>query len=104
MVADYLNTSVYIVTRLFKDATGKNFKEYVLDKRMEYAQELLRTTPTKIAEISSLAGFDSPEYFSSVFKSKYGITPTQYRKSQSWTYWSCEAYFFLRSRRRCAGI
>ena len=83
MVADYLNTSVYIVTRLFKDATGKNFKEYVLDKRMEYAQELLRTTPTKIAEISSLAGFDSPEYFSSVFKSKYGITPTQYRKSQS---------------------
>ena len=81
MVADHLNTSVYVVTRLFKESTGKNFKEYVLDKRMEYAKELLKSTPTKIAEISGMAGFESPEYFSSVFKTKYGITPTQYRKS-----------------------
>ena len=83
MVADHLNTSVYVVTRLFKESTGKNFKEYVLDKRMEHARELLKSTPTKIAEISSMAGFESPEYFSSVFKAKYGITPTQYRKSDS---------------------
>ena len=83
MVADHLNTSVYVVTRLFKESTGKNFKEYVLDKRMEYAQQLLKSTPTKIAEISGMAGFESPEYFSSVFKTKYGITPTQYRKSGS---------------------
>ena len=83
MVADHLNTSVYVVTRLFKESTGKNFKEYVLDKRMEHARELLKSTPTKIAEISGMAGFESPEYFSSVFKAKYGITPTQYRKSDS---------------------
>ena len=81
MVADHLNTSVYVVTRLFKESTGKNFKEYVLDKRMEYARELLKSTPAKIAEISGMAGFESAEYFSSVFKAKYGITPTQYRKS-----------------------
>ena len=80
MVADHLNTSVYIATRLFKEATGKNFKEYVLDKRMEYAQELLKTTTMKIAEISGMAGFESAEYFSSVFKSRYGMTPTRYRK------------------------
>lgn len=83
MVADHLNTSVYIVTRLFKESTGKNFKEYVLDKRMEYARELLKSTPTKIAEISSMAGFENAEYFSSVFKAKYGMTPTQYRKSDA---------------------
>ena len=81
MVADHLNTSVYIATRLFKESTGKNFKEYVLDKRMEYARELLLSTPTKIAEISSMAGFENAEYFSSVFKTKYGMTPTQYRKA-----------------------
>ena len=81
MVADHLNTSVYVVTRLFKETTGKNFKEYVLDKRMEYAKELLKSTPTKIAEISGMAGFESAEYFSSVFKTRYGITPTQYRRS-----------------------
>ena len=80
-VADYLKTSVYVATRLFKAATGKNFKEYVMDRRMEYAKELLTTTAYKVAEISSMSGFEDAEYFSGLFKAKYGQTPTQYRKS-----------------------
>ena len=81
VVADYLKTSVYVATRLFKETTGKNFKEYVMEKRMEYARELLKTTAQKVAEISAMAGFEDSEYFSSLFKTKYGQTPTQYRKS-----------------------
>jgi AraC-like DNA-binding protein len=80
-VADHLNTSVYVATRLFKETTGKNFKEYVMDKRMEYAAELLKTTSCKVAEVSSMAGFENAEYFSSLFKNKFGMTPTQYRKN-----------------------
>ena len=80
-VADHLNTSVYVTTRLFKETTGKNFKEYVMDKRMEYAGMLLRSTSYKVAEISNMAGFENAEYFSSLFKAKYGMTPTQYRKN-----------------------
>lgn len=80
-VADYLNTSVYVATRLFKETTGKNFKEYVMDKRMEYAADLLKSTSYKVAEISGMAGFENAEYFSSLFKTKFGITPTQYRKN-----------------------
>lgn len=80
-VADHLNTSVYVATRLFKETTGKNFKEYVMDKRMEYAAMLLKSTTHKVTEISGMAGFENAEYFSSLFKSKYGMTPTQYRKS-----------------------
>lgn len=79
-VADQLNTSVYVTTRLFKETTGKNFKEYVMDKRMEYAAELLKSTSHKVAEISGMAGFENAEYFSSLFKNKFGMTPTQYRK------------------------
>ena len=80
-VADYLNTSVYVATRLFKETTGKNFKEYVMDKRMEYAADLLKSTSYKVAEISGMAGFENAEYFSSLFKTKFGMTPTQYRKN-----------------------
>lgn len=80
-VADHLNTSVYVATRLFKETTGKNFKEYVMDKRMEYAAMLLKSTSQKVTEISNMAGFENAEYFSSLFKTKYGMTPTQYRKS-----------------------
>lgn len=80
-VADQLNTSVYVTTRLFKETTGKNFKEYVMDKRMEYAADLLKSTSHKVTEVSGMAGFENAEYFSSLFKAKYGMTPTQYRKS-----------------------
>ena len=80
-VADHLNTSVYVATRLFKETTGKNFKEYVMDKRMEYAGQLLKSTSYKVAEISGMAGFENAEYFSSLFKAKFGMTPTQYRKN-----------------------
>jgi two-component system response regulator YesN len=80
-VADHLNTSVYVATRLCKETTGKNFKEYVMDKRMEYAADLLKSTSHKVAEISGMAGFENAEYFSSLFKTKFGITPTQYRKN-----------------------
>ena len=80
-VADHLNTSVYVATRLFKESTGKNFKEYVMDKRMEYAASLLKSTSHKVAEISGMAGFENAEYFSSLFKTKFGMTPTQYRKN-----------------------
>lgn len=80
-VADQLNTSVYVATRLFKETTGKNFKEYVMDKRMEYAAQLLKSTSHKVTEISGMAGFENAEYFSSLFKAKYGMTPTQYRKN-----------------------
>ncbi|MEE1329528.1 MAG: AraC family transcriptional regulator, partial [Oscillospiraceae bacterium] len=80
-VADHLNTSVYVATRLFKETTGKNFKEYVMDKRMEYAANLLKSTSHKVAEISGMAGFENAEYFSSLFKTKFGMTPTQYRKN-----------------------
>ena len=81
VVADHLNTSVYVATRLFKETTGKNFKEYVMDKRMEYARDLLKSTSFKVTEISGMAGFENPEYFSSLFKAKFGMTPTQFRKS-----------------------
>lgn len=80
-VADHLNTSVYVATRLFKETTGKNFKEYVVDRRMEYAAQLLKSTSYKVAEVSAMAGFENAEYFSSLFKAKFGETPTQYRKN-----------------------
>lgn len=78
--ADYLETSIYVVSRLFKEATGKGFKEYVTDKRLEYARELLETTNYNVSEISAMAGFENTVYFSNVFKAKYGLPPTQYRK------------------------
>ena len=78
--ADYLGTSIYVVSRLFKETTGKGFKEYVTDKRLELAREQLETTNMNVSEIAAVAGFENAVYFSNIFKSKYGLAPTLYRK------------------------
>lgn len=78
--ADYLGTSIYVVSRLFKEATGKGFKEYVTDKRLELARERLETTNMNVSEIAAVAGFENAVYFSNIFKTKYGLAPTLYRK------------------------
>ena len=78
--ADYMETSIYAVSRLFKEATGKGFKEYITDKRLEHARGLLETTDYNITEIAAMSGFENTVYFSSVFKTKYEMPPTQYRK------------------------
>lgn len=79
--ADFLDTSIYVVSRLFKDATGRGFKDYVTEKRLEYGHMLLRSTKQSIAEISAAAGFENANYFSTVFKLKYGLPPTRFRKN-----------------------
>ena len=78
--ADYLGTSIYVVSRLFKEVTGKGFKEFVTDKRLENARTLLETTSHNVSEIAVMTGFENAVYFSNLFKSKYGLAPTQYRK------------------------
>lgn len=81
-VADYVGASIYAVSRLFKEITGKGFKEYVNDKRLENGHQLLCTTSKSIAEIAIAAGFDNANYFSTVFKAKYGMPPTKYRNER----------------------
>jgi two-component system response regulator YesN len=78
--ADYMGTSIYVVSRLFKDVTGKGFKEFVTDKRLEHARALLEDTNENVSAVSVLSGFENPVYFSNLFKAKYGLAPTQYRK------------------------
>ena len=81
-VADYVGASIYAVSRLFKEITGTGFKEYVTEKRLEYGHQLLSTTDKSVTEIAVAAGFYNSNYFSTIFKTKYGLPPTKYRSKQ----------------------
>ncbi len=80
--ADHIGVSIYAVSRLFKEVTGMGFKEYVTEKRLEYGHMLLCTTQKNITEIATAAGFENANYFSTIFKTKYGMPPTKYRNAQ----------------------
>jgi AraC-like DNA-binding protein len=66
--------------RMFKKYTGVSPGQYHLQLRIMRAKELLVSTEKSIKEISYELNFQSIFYFSSIFKQKEGITPTQFRK------------------------
>lgn len=79
-VADYMHKSTGYVSSRFKKEFGCGFSQYVNDYRLLKSRQLLIIENMKIKEISSMVGFSDEQYFSSVFKKEFGITPGNYRK------------------------
>ncbi len=69
------------LSRMFKEKIGQNFIDYLTSVRVEKAKDLLKTTNWKIGEISLAVGYETPKYFSNIFKEKCGMTPKEYRIS-----------------------
>ena len=64
----------------FRRETGKSFREYLTDVRLENAKRLLAFSHLNVTEISFAIGYADSNYFSNVFKKKEGISPLTYRK------------------------
>lgn len=77
--AVYVDVSNSYLSLLFKQETGINFSNYLTNYRIEEAKKLLKTTNLKIYEIAFKVGFDSPYYFSKVFKDVMGSTCKEYK-------------------------
>ena len=78
--AAYMNISLHYFSKLFKNEVGENFIDYVTDKKVERAKELIRDTDIPLNTIAFELGFNEANYFSKVFKKKAGISPSQFRK------------------------
>lgn len=77
-----VNISPYYLSRLFKEATGQNFIDYLTELRIDKAKELLSQTQYSMKEICSMCGYSDPNYLSKSFKKKVGVTPTEYREGK----------------------
>ena len=64
--------------RLFLNSFGVSPKEYLIQKRMEYAKTLLRSGDFSISEVAALCGYTEPCHFSREFTKRVGISPSQY--------------------------
>lgn len=79
-VADYLGKSRSYLTKKFKSELGFDISSFIMRCKLEEAKSLLTYSEKSLSEISNYLCFSSQAYFQNVFKKKYGITPTQYRK------------------------
>ena len=65
--------------KLFKEHTGFAPALYQQNLKLQRAKELLSTTEESIKEIAYRLNFESPDYFSSKFKSQTGMKPSDFR-------------------------
>ena len=70
---------VYYISRLLKKYTGCNFKELLLQRKMQQAAYLLKETTLTVDRIMEAVGYENSSYFYRQFKAKYGCSPATYR-------------------------
>lgn len=78
-IADSLSIDRSYLFRLFKNTTGISLKNYLLNYRIKTASDLLAHTDHPISVVARSVGYEDALYFSRLFRSKKGMTPTQYR-------------------------
>ena len=82
-IAKAAGLSPNYLSRKFRQATGTGVHEYLIFLRLKEAALELVSTNSSITEIALRCGFSDGNYFKDVFKKRYGMTPTGYRKSRS---------------------
>ena len=81
-ISDFVGLAPAYFSRLFKKETGLSFIDYVMQKRVEKAKNLLANTNMKIYEICQEVGYTDTRYFIKMFKGVTGMTPMQFKRSQ----------------------
>ena len=78
--AEHVNYSPIYLSRLFKEKSGVNFINFLIQEKMQYAADMLRDPGNTIITISEAVGYSNEKNFSRAFKKFYGISPAEYRK------------------------
>jgi AraC-like DNA-binding protein len=79
-VAAHAGYSRYHFVRAFKAVYGETPGQYLTHRRIERAEEYLRVADLTVTEICHLVGFSSLGTFSATFRTRTGLSPSEYRK------------------------
>lgn len=80
-VADQLNISPSYLSDMLRSLTGLNTQQHIHNRFVEKAKEILSTTDWSVSQIAYHMGFDYPQSFTRLFKSKTNQTPLEFRQS-----------------------
>lgn len=80
-IATALNVSPNYLSSMLKVLTGQSTQQHIHDKLIEKAKEKLSTTDLSVSEIAYELGFEHPQSFSKLFKTKTNLSPLGFRQS-----------------------
>ena len=78
-IKEEYNYSRSYLSRSFKQLNGVTMKDYLTDKKMTHAKELLERGRS-VKDISAILGYSTPYNFTRAFKDKLGISPKEYKE------------------------
>lgn len=81
ILATFLKVSYSRAGQIIKENFSQTFPDLLLEVRMDLARNLLAGSDMNIKKISEECGFKEAEYFHKLFKNRYQMTPTEYRKT-----------------------
>lgn len=80
-LAENLNVSPSYLSDMLRSLTGQNAQQHIHHKLIEKAKEKLSTTSLSISEVAYELGFEHPQSFSKLFKTKTNLSPLEFRRS-----------------------
>lgn len=80
-VAERLHLSPSYLSDMLRALTGRNAQQHIHDKLIAKAKEQLSTTTLTVSEVAYALGFEHPQSFSKLFKTKTSVSPLQFRRS-----------------------
>lgn len=80
-IATVMNVSSNYLSDMLRDLVGINAQQYIQNKVIEKAKEILSTSNHTVAEIAYQLGFEHPQSFSRLFKNKVNMSPVEFRAS-----------------------
>jgi len=81
-IAESMNMSRSSFYKKFKSLTGLTTVEFVRDLRLQRSKQYFDAGSTNIAEVAYWSGFSNPKYFSTCFREKYQVSPSDYLKTK----------------------
>lgn len=79
--AEKMNVSSNYLSDMLRILTGQSTQQHIHNRLIEKAKETLTTTNLSVSEIAYQLGFEHPQSFSKLFKSKTNLTPLEFRTS-----------------------
>lgn len=89
-VADNVGISTGYLSRLFRKEVGVSVSEYVRQKKIETAANLLKYSPYSMVDIANRLSFSSQSHFIQTFRKVIGTTPLKYREKYGRSEWNVD--------------
>lgn len=80
-LAETLNLSPSYLSDMLRSLTGQNAQQHIHQKLIEQAKEILSATNLSVSEVAYQLGFEHPQSFSKLFKTKTNLSPLEFRRS-----------------------